>query len=280
MHGTARPQPPLQLSAEETVERVLEQEQDIGLRELYKEHFPGLEKDIRENPDLFRERLTYRGAGYLNYLMTLDEMKVVVEDKFKQMRRNGQILTKDEFKQRDSAEWYYKGDELTRIWGAEYLAEKFAEAGEPKFKVPEYIIVVDDPENIQADIWFTDCFPVMNKIKNSTIYAEYIRGDGAAHQLQEELAEKKLSPLERRRRTGLFKLAHGYTDFSGNNNILRTIEGDNYFVDTAWDSFYNMDPGPNIVPTRFLCRYVQKRFETFNHVDKTSLDTTTFEFSL
>lgn len=196
----------------------------------------------------------YEIGGNLNYFMNLNEMTNVIKAKFKEMYYNGQIMTREQFEKQDTSKWYPKGEGLTRIWGAEYLAKKFKENNKQWFKVPRYIIVVDNPNNIQVNLIMTNsCFPIIGQIKNGQIYAEKIEG--------KEVARK-----------GLNSIGFGYTDYSSPGNIIMDKEGIHYPVDTEYKSFYDGMPEGNLFENfnlskgdpQSLCGYFQKRFKLLN----------------
>lgn len=205
-------------------------------------------KAYEEKLDLIPQHgLRYEVAGNMDYLMTLDQIKKAITGKLKRMYENGQILTEDEFKKLDRTQWYYKGGELTRIWGAEYLARKFEEHDQRSLKVPDYIIVVKRLDDIQLQLTIGDCWPIIASLKNGTIYARKIEGTGAAKSI---------------------RVGHGYTDYSADDNILKTADGDYYVVDTEYKSFYDDKPEDTLVEwTDRLCTYLRRRFHLVNSLD-------------
>ncbi len=272
------PQPQQQLSSAQIVERlVAKKEEELKARYKPEEILvpPGEEletfdpvaysakaiqqevKTIKCLYQQFEEQLgkgnkflpTYEVAGSLSYAMPIDEIIHTVKTKFKEMHKNNQIITKNEFQTLDPNKWYNKGENLTRIWGAEYLAKR-------GYNVPKYIIVVDDPNNIKIKIVLRIGFPSIEYIENGTVYAEKIIGEPAAADVRPIGSD------------------HGYTDYSDSGNILRTQDDSLYFVDTEYKSFYDARPEPHIFEGigqwQKKSDYLKERFELINKIDGTN----------
>lgn len=216
----------------------------------------------------------YEIAGNLDYFMNLNEMTNVVRAKFKEMYRNGQIITQQEFEKQDRNNWFPTPDlpkrqDLPRVWGAQYLARKFKEDNRTGFRTPEYVIVVDDLNRIQVKLRLTDqCLPQTNEIQNGAFYAKRIDGEGVA-----------------RKTTIQGIIGYGYTDYSAANNILRGKDGILYPVDTEYKSFYDGSPQNYIFKNlnlekgspRMMCEYFYNRFKLLNPEIQ---DERTIEFSV
>lgn len=179
------------------------------------------------NPSRNRSRsmrpdLSYAVAGGLSYAMTLDEMTDAIKSKLDFLYCKGKIITREQFKKYDKNKWFFKKDNLTRIWGAEYLADHFAQNKKHGYKVPDYIIVVDDLKKVQIKVFFWPYFPAFARIKGA-IYAQKINGSPAADA----------------------DVGFGFTDYTG-PNILKDTKGDYYVIDTEYRSFYHAAPEADI----------------------------------
>ena len=183
---------------------------------------------------------TYKVAGSLSYTMTLPEIEQKVKAVFSEMYRSGKIITRSDFKKYDQKKWIAKKDNLTRIWGAQYLAELFAKNNKSNFKVPDYIIVIDDPRKVRVKISFWSAFPAITRIKGE-IYAQYINGSPAYPEV-----------------------GFGFTDYSG-PNILQSKDKNFYVIDTEYRSFYRAAPEEELFknmpgPADVLGEFLKNRF--------------------
>jgi len=87
--------------------------------ELYLE----IEKWISENSDKIP---SWQVAGPLNYAMSLEQMRNIIVKKFKEMAFSGNLITEEQLTKKNNREIFYPttdrgGNNLTRIWGAEFL---------------------------------------------------------------------------------------------------------------------------------------------------------------
>ena len=205
----------------------------------------------------------YALTGGIHYLMSLEEITALTKARLEVMYHQGRILTEAQFEKLNKEEWFPRLNNLTRIWGAEFLQKGFEELGYQSYKVPEYIIVVKDLKNIQITLSFNDCFPIAFEILNGQIYAKKIVGKPIANTMG---------------RSGIDSTGLGYTDYSAASNILETKDGSKYFVDTEYKSFYDGTPGPhffqNKVPAWLaFCNYINERFKLIHNIDLSALDT-------
>ena len=248
------------LEYSEDLESPVDLEYIDSLRKQYRKQFLST---MRQN---FHE---YELAGSIDYFMSLEEIKNKVKKRFKEMYKKGQIITEDEFQRRDKSKWHKVkgGDDLTRIWGAEYLAKKFAEgklAGDKRahLKVPDYLIVVSDLTDIQVGIdLLGSCFPIVNPLLNGTIYAEKIEGTPGSFP----------------------NVGYGFTDYTDPGNILRTDANTFYVVDTELKSFYDNCQFTYLLKKKrrkynwtILCSYLKHRFDVLNAIDICQKYTVTF----
>ncbi len=252
------------LTSAEIIEKLLEKK---SREETQAPKLPGEEKSKFDSLNLFRELypkyeakleeakrlLTHEGAGGLNFVMNLDEMRKTIQERFRKMYKNGKILT---HKKMDANKWHEVGDDLTRIWGADYLAKRFEQDNRSNMKVPEYIIVIDNPNIVQVKLGFTDsCYP-LSKILNGRIYAQKIEG----------------KPVGRTQDL----VGYGYSDYSDPGNILQTKNDDYYVVDTELKSFFYKVGSYSAAFKNVLggygiyCEYFKNRFKLVNNIDSTA----------
>lgn len=215
-------------------------------------------EDESSNPEHFR----WEVAGDLDYFMTLDYLKKAVKERLMRLYKNGQILTQEQFDKLDPKAWYPKDNNLTRLFGAEYLAKRFA--GKANWKVPTFIIVVQNLNDLQIRIEWNNCIPHLKTIDNGSIYAENItdwEDYSASGVINEMFIKKELNAL-------------GYWDFAGKGNIVKTKAGKLYVLDTEIKSL--MENATNDVPIltsripwldSLHCEYLMKRFSFLNGVD-------------
>ena len=154
---------PLRVLSSEEISKLVETfKKDSSSRGMHKEieeDFPEFEAELPEWRQTFPR---YEVAGNLDYFMSMDDLKNAVVAKFKTMYARGDILTQEQFEKLNKDEWFPKGEKLTRIWGAEYLASKFKEHAMPMYKVPDYIIVVKDLKDIKVEVVMGPCFPILS----------------------------------------------------------------------------------------------------------------------
>jgi len=204
-----------------------------------------LAKSVGKGEQQFKTALlSYPVAGGLSYVMSLEEINHTIESKFRKMRKERRILTRPEFDKYKRDEWFHKpGSNLTRIWGAEYLAEKFKK--KPHFKVPDYIIVVEDLKNLNIRVCWGKCFPIISKVRGD-IYARKIDG-------------KPSQP----------DVGFGFDDYTG-PNVLKTDDGTYYVIDTEYRSFYKAAPEKEIYKQvkdwPRLCESLKNRFMVSNKI--------------
>ena len=197
----------------------------VSLSDYYQKLYPQYEANFNKYKKLIPRNPV---AGNINYLMSLDEIIAETMAKFKDMYQQGRIMTQEQFDKQNKDKWFYKGFDLSRIWGADYLARGFKEKGMSTSSVPKYIIVVKDLHKIQVRIVLGNCFPQIANIENGTVYAETIAGVPVATMIG---------------KSGIDSTGLGYTDYSAAGNIIRSSNGIDYYVDTESKSFYNGDPG-------------------------------------
>ena len=220
---------------------------------VFEELYPLHEKNLDNYKKHFPK---YALTGGITYLMSLDEIATIIQAHLEVMRSEGKILTEEEFAELNKDEWVDQKNNLTRVWGGQFLQKEFQERGLQNHKVPEYILVVKDLKNIQIKIWFGRCFPIATEILNGNIYAKKIVGKPSGRQMGI---------------TGADSRRLGYTKYS-DPSIVETQDGSKYFIDTQYDSFYDGNPASHFLQNRvpaygILCSYLEERFKLTNHID-------------
>lgn len=137
------------------------------------ESFANYKKYIKESP------LESMWGG-INYSMTLDEMKKAVKAKFQEMKKQGLIISEQDFAKIKNQYYDKPSNNLSRIWGADYLRQKIHANNKmlSDYDVPEYIIVVDNPSKIGLVLSFAlERWPTVAKLTNGYIYFKNIEGE-------------------------------------------------------------------------------------------------------
>ncbi len=250
-----------QRGAQEYVEkrkRLLFSGETFNENELYKKKYNELVsqyKRLENNLTGFKNFLKRYSLvtlfGGINYAMTLDEMEKKIKAKFSEMKKNGLIMSKDEFKKIEKIYFTEKPDtDLTRIWGGEYLKSKINESEylQGKYDVPKYVIVADDKNRIKVKFDFgIEMFPMAITLENATIYFVKIVGVPAG---LSSTVKADLSPI-------------GFNDFSDPGNIIREKNTNMYYVvDTEFKSFKWDIKSEKI---RNMLGYTRKRFLYLNN---------------
>lgn len=169
--------------------------------------------------------------GGINSVMTFEEMKTKIKQKFQAMKELGLIITSVDFEKIKNDYYPLPRTNLTRIWCADYLKNesKAFSALNNHYDVPGYIIVLNDPdqETIKLKWFFSDLFPLAQEIQNACIYFKEVKGKGAANPRNEKLV-RDIGP----------ESEIGFTDFGDLENIIKENEtGKYYIVDTELKSF-------------------------------------------
>lgn len=211
--------------------------------------------------------------GGINYTMTLDEMKQKIQATFNDMKKNGLIFSKDSFEVIKDKYYHYDKDrkqnhhDLSRIGGIEYLKKKINENPElsKKWGVPEYIIVLDDPNTVSVEVTSSGISPEVKKLNNGKLYLKKIEG--------KRVARFDLKNISAPRSDIDISSGIGYDDFSDAGNIIQQTSTNKYYiVDTEsrniWISklmddslkkllsyaaakFHYLNPGSNIRTYKF-----------------------------
>jgi hypothetical protein len=154
----------------------------------------------------------------------------------KDLKREGLILTEEEFKQKPHSEYHYKYDQINRLQGTRLIKKVVREEGLKHIKVPKKYLVVKEKENTFS-VSISYKLALLGK-ENIKIYAKHIKASPRKISLEE--AHELLIVLEKT----------GYKDFAGNNFIV--AEDGIYFIDTEFKDFQ-----PYLVSFKTLQRVVQ-----------------------
>lgn len=203
-----------------------------------------LEKFIRENPDQIP---TLSLTGSLNYGMSLKQMKDTITKKFTNMVLTGHLLTQEQFSKQHDSKFFHlckgemNGQNLTRIWGAEFLKSHLLD--DRIINVAEHFLIIEESsEEVEVAIDPDSYFPIFRNIKNAYIYSKKITGFPCAWEYRFSEALQNL----------------GYRDFKDSGNIICDPNGTGWVVDTEIKGF----DLPKLTRLESnICNYLKRRFE-------------------
>ena len=213
--------------------------------------YEGCEAHFKEYGKYMEEASLESLWGGINYSMTLDDMRKKVKEKFQNLKNSGLIISKKDFGKAKDQYYDKPSDNLTRIWGADYIRQQLQEKKwEDRYGVPDYIIVVDDPHAIQVVLNFTqERWPTVSLLLNGDIYFKKIVGKGVGNNSMD------LTEIH-------------YVDVGSSedkkHNVLQTATGKRYIVDTEFKSFGI--PLPESRNFRECLSYFHERFKHVNGV--------------
>jgi hypothetical protein len=214
-----------------------------------------IEKSVRENSDKIP---SWQVAGPLNYGMSLEQMKDVITKKFKEMAFSGNLMTDEQLTINHNREIFYPttgrgGDNLTRIWGAEFLKSNLMD--DETLNAAEHFLIVDDSASeIEVQVWHGE-YPYVSIVNNAHILSQKIEGVRKAWEYR---FSGKLDELR-------------YRDFKDPGNIICDSKGKGWVVDTEMKSF----DSPKLNRSSYLVRnYLKKRFEVLSGENYDSLHQT------
>lgn len=201
--------------------------------------------------------------GGINYAMTLDKMKLITEKKFNTLKKQGLIISEKEFEKiKDQYFTEHHHNDLSRIWGSEYLKDKINKSKElnGKYDTPSYIIVTGDPNKIKVKLWFDVRFPVIGFIKNATIYFKKITGEpvGCDDEVKKDIGEGTVIDYHDLCSGGITA-----SNWRQNYNVLQESTGKRYIVDTEFSSF-SVTIRPQELNTAL--HYGSKKFSYYNQI--------------
>jgi hypothetical protein len=179
------------------------------------------------------------GAALFSYNMDAIDVEETLQTFLGNLRRDGLLLTKEEFAQKDRARYYHKYDDIGRVLGRDYIERTAARLNLPHVKVPKKIAVIqpEDEHAVALEFTVTRGGGMDLKCPSLQIYAERI-----------EPIERKATRAEM---TGLLDLieATGFNDFFGHNLFMgKNHNGEEgiYFIDTEYHNFSSLPSFNNI----------------------------------
>lgn len=213
-----------------------------------------IEKWVRENSDKIP---SWQVAGPLNYGMSHEQMKDVITKKFKEMAFSGNLMTNEQLTLNHNREIFYPttgrgGNNLTRIWGAEFLKSNLID--DKTLNAAEHFLIVDDSASeIEVQVWHNE-YPYVSIVNNAHILSQKIEGVRKAGEYR---SSEKLDELR-------------YRDFNDPGNIICDSKGKGWVVDTEWKSF----DSPKLNDRSYrIQNYLKKRFEVLSGENYSCLQT-------
>lgn len=248
------------LLTEELVDKILQYEKDENQKQLLAEQHPFFKSLLVKDESHWESQKkiylaaekwirthkipSWEVAGPLNYGMSLDQMKETITQKFKEMIASGNLMTEQSFYKKHTRESFCltsdeKANNLTRIWGAEFLRSNLLD--DPTLNVTEHILIIDDnAQEIEVQVDHL-VYPHLSSVNNGYIVSRKIEGIESA---EEYRSSNKLSELL-------------FWDFADSGNIIRDADNIGWIVDTEAHSFNY----PTLDHTSNLAReYLKKRF--------------------
>ena len=248
----------LELESESPIVELLKKEDSYwqDQEELYLK----IEKWVRENSDKVP---SWQVAGPLNYGMSLEQMKDVITNKFKEMAFSGNLLTDEQLTTNHNRETFFPtsgrgGNNLTRIWGSEFLKSNLID--DETLNAAEHFLIVDDSASeIEVQVWH-NIYPYVSIVSNAHILSKKIEGVRTAWEYR---LSSKLDELR-------------YRDFTDPGNIICDSKGKGWVVDTELKSF---DPPKLNRNANIVQNYLKNRFEVLSG-EKYGLLYQTFKISV
>lgn len=120
-------------------------------------------------------QFSWQVAGPLNYTMSIEKMKLTIENKFREMASIGTLMRESYFNEKHDRSSFYpiesKGDtNLTRIWGAEFLKSHIADGG--NLNVADHFLIIKDSEKeIEVEVSYLE-YPTIEKINNGYVLSK------------------------------------------------------------------------------------------------------------
>lgn len=177
--------------------------------------------------------------------MSPEQMKDAITKKFKEMASSGKLMSEEQLTKKHNREFFYPttergGNNLTRIWGAEFLKSNLKD-DKTLDSAEHFLIVVESASEIEVQVWLGE-YPYLSIVKNAHILSKKIEGSSSAWDYR---YSSKLYELQ-------------YRDFKDSGNIIRDSEGVGWVVDTELKSF----DYPKLGETScFVQNYLKKRFK-------------------
>jgi hypothetical protein len=158
------------------------------------------------------------------FALNMDAMtaKTTLQDFLRNLRRDGLLLTANEFNARDTSLYLEKSNQIGRIQGAQFIERLALENGLKHIKVPKKLIVMNSGAD-SLSLKFTHSLELMPAKEHLKVYAERITPVNRKLTLEEAI--EFLIVLEKT----------GYKDL-GSSNYFITEDGI-YFIDTEFKDF-------------------------------------------
>ena len=193
------------------------------------------------NCGMMREPVPPTGMDIVSYNMDAIDVENSIDRFLSDLRKEGKLLSQDEFNALDQRKYVKKGAQVERILGRDYLERNAKEMGLPFIKVPKKIAVIipkdQQSPDVHVDVSLGHAFGLRSS--DLMIYAE------------------KIQPIERKatreEMSGLLDLVEKvcYYDFLEDNLMMGKNEAGEegiYFIDTEENSFSNLPFQSNMTP--------------------------------
>ncbi len=227
-----------------------------------------LERKLRADRPYFTTLDSHETVGGLSRTMSDDEIHAFVQAKFDQLRADGILVTRSEFERckppvpfRTLGKIYRPGQRsgrLDRLWGAEYLRKHLSPEG--PYRAPRFYVVIEDSVRT-LPVFLVDVGYHLAISNFDTAHGEILAEEIQGEPVCDETHEGPLKKVE-------------YSDFNGNDNILKSADGSFYIVDTEWCSFrYSLRSPCSPQDENALKRtYLRDRFRAFHPWETKAID--------
>lgn len=216
----------------------LEKEKDDSDWKKIKKLYLKIEQWIRANKDQIAFP-SWEVAGSLNCAMSPCEIKHVITNKFKEMVASGNLISEESLNNNHARETFYpttgRGtNDLTRIWGAEFLRSNLRK--DSTLNAVEHFLIIDNAaEEIEVLVGtYDEYYPCLSNVKNAYILSKKIEGVPKAWECR---FSSKLNDLR-------------YRDFNP-SNLIRDSQGTGWIVDTEIKGFEPPKPD-DALPLNYL----------------------------
>jgi hypothetical protein len=247
---------PDRLSVQQIVHMVMACSDEINKD---KDYYEKCEKNLKlikkENPQSLLKLTPTAFLGGLTTWMSPQEIDSHVQRQFVALRQENMIISASEFekikhKYREPGRYKISGVILDRLWGALYLKDKIGDAS--KYKVPSYVIVVNDGVNflsVQLTKTVYGRIPVIHSLASD----------------EARLFVENIQPNKKVAGQGHFHLGdYGYVDFADPGNILEGPDGNYYIVDTEMSALEGCMTACRKALGNYPLKYTSMRCDTLN----------------
>lgn len=213
-------------------------------------HYLVIEKWLNKSPEIPSNAPT----GSLHYGMSLEEMQEAITDKFKDMASTGHVKKQSDLKGQENKYFSHSSDDLTtgsnnltRIWGAQFLKEEL-KGNEDTLNVADHFLIVEDgATSLEITVLDNKRFPSIWRVDNGYVLSQRITGRPSAKDYWEHKALKKT----------------GFHDFSDPGNILKDENGVGWIVDTESKGLRSPCNMIDFLTIK-ITDYLEKRFNYLN----------------